>query len=517
MDEILLLVPAFEDGLGNEDLGSQNNLGVGYICSYLESKGYRVTLIDSNPEKLTNEAMMKSLEGSGYSLIGISCTSQKVYPSARDVTKAARRLFPKSHITMGGVFTTHDYASIMQDIPELNTIVVGEGEIAFRELADSLREGADFRHIDGLVYRNGNGLGFNKPKRLTDLTALPFPRRSSREGDGRELRVVAGRGCYGRCAFCSLGWYSRGKAYRDPANILDEMEELKQKYNVNQVRFADDLFYDRSQQGRDWLENFLSEIEKRKLGMKFGQIGLRATDILEEDMARLKRAGLTSVLVGVESGVPRILKEMRKDYTTLNSLNAMRILTKQNIRIDMGFILMIPTITYPELKDNLRFLLSTGLYTEKSFYDKLNLYNGLEYVDILKKKGLLLPKEHFWERHNYVFADSLVQKYHDVVVNVRLEALPGKLRLNKICDICWRNSIPDLANQFLALHAATWAKMVNAALAMIDEDPGYDVARIREVLLPYVYELRSRTDATLADLERAYGPSELPDSDDKGT
>mgnify|MGYP002866402438 CR=1 FL=1 len=74
----------------------------------------------------------------------------------------------------------------------------------------------------------------NKPERITDLDMLPFPIRDYRtfaNVKGVFANVIAGRGCYGNCSFCSIhsAYEYRQRICRSPKNVVDEIDILVNK------------------------------------------------------------------------------------------------------------------------------------------------------------------------------------------------------------------------------------------------------------------------------------------------
>ena len=88
---------------------------------------------------------------------------------------------------------------------------------------------------------------------------------------GKYYNVVAGRGCYGRCSFCSI--YKLGKThyrvYRSPKNVLDEIQKIINEQKVDHIWFTDEIFYDHSLRGSKWVRDFCNEIKSRNLHFAF--------------------------------------------------------------------------------------------------------------------------------------------------------------------------------------------------------------------------------------------------------
>ena len=417
-------------GLGNNEF-----LGIQYIAAALEKNNIECDVINAHAYKYSNEEVVSIICDKKYELAGISCPSQKCYIFARDLIRKLRKRNYCGKIILGGFYATICYQEILVDIPEIDCICLGEGELVFPQLVKNIMSGVGIETTEGIAFVDSNDfIKYSYPHRITDLDELAFPVRDINViGDsddtpevgmnmceGRFFRMTVGRGCYGRCSFCSiLDFYKECKTryYRSAANVVDEIETLISKYNVNNFRFNDDIFYESSKKGLEWVHLFCNEIKKRKLKITFA-IEMRANDVHKEELQALKEVGLKKMSIGVESGVQRLLDEMRKDYTVTMLKEKIQLIRECGITPSFSFITIVPTMTFEELETNYKFIEELECFAEKNLYNQLNVYTGCGYEEILAKEGLLLPKENFYDRHNYIFKDVRVKHFSVILDNV---------------------------------------------------------------------------------------------------
>lgn len=112
----------------------------------------------------------------------------------------------------------------------------------------------------------------------------------------------------------------------------------------------------------------------RGLQIRFG-ISCRADNVDRALFERLKKAGLRTVFIGVESGVQRQLDDYQKGITVEQNRAAIKVLQGLGLKVDAGFILFDPYLSLEEAEENLRFLRDTQLYRAES-----GLYNLLVFV-----------------------------------------------------------------------------------------------------------------------------------------
>lgn len=415
---VLIVATNFIEKWNKLELSCKENLSINAISAYLEMKGYNVTTINAQFENWDNKEILKKIENIRFDYIGVSCSPQKLYVSSKEFIKLARKRYPEACIVMGGIFPSLSYMDILKDIPELDYVSTGEGEFALEMLCQYVKTGnIDLSEIPGLAYRKEGGIVRNKTERITELDFLPFPKRDIRTFEnvkGNYANVMAGRGCYGNCSFCSIhsAFDYRKRICRSPKNLVAEINMLVNKFHVKYIQFHDDIFYDYSLKSQKWLKEFVDEVKKSNVVFKF-RIYLRPNDVKEKELLILKEIGLDSVFIGVESGVQRVLDEMNKAITIKQAENAIKIIRKVGLHLHLGFITIIPTMTFEELKENYEFIYKVKSDNDANLHNRLNIYNGCKYEGILRSLNLLNDKENFWDIHTYKFADKRVERYHD--------------------------------------------------------------------------------------------------------
>lgn len=437
---VLLVSVNFMEKWNKLDLSCKENLAIASLSAFLKANGYNVIAINATLEGISNETILEKYKDMEFNMIGVSCSSQKMYVGSKDFIIKAHNIYPKSFIIMGGVFATLSYREILDDIPQLDAVSLGEGEYSLLAICKMLEnEEGDLSKIKGIAYRKNKKIEVQIPQRISNLDDLPFPERNEKafshiNGEVTAY-VIAGKGCYGSCSYCSIQkcFNYHNRICRSAKRVVDEIEILVKKYGVTNIQFHDDIFYNYSENSQKWLYQFIEEVKRRNLFFSF-RIYLRPNDVKEKEIRELKKIGLKTVFIGAESGVQRILDEMNKNVTPDQIKEAVSILSCQGVHIHLGFITLIPTMTFEELLQNYQFLYSLGadVCNDANLHNRLNIYNGCEYEDILSKLNLLEKKDNFWEIHSYHFADKKVQIFHDRLQDIKEYARNTKVLENKI-------------------------------------------------------------------------------------
>lgn len=421
-----LTVPCMKDEFAKKEYENREYLGLQYLASALKKNGIKYKFVNAHAYRIDIKSLCEDILSTKVPFVGISCHSQKGFPEVRQLFQELRKCGYDGHICLGGFYASLNFEQIMMKHNEIDTILLGEGELTLPELIKQLENIQNIKQIPGLVYRENNKIISSCAKRIADLDQLNLPERDvnviGNPQNGYSFSIVSGRGCYGRCNFCCKGIYfdNNYKIYRDPIKVIDEIEELKDKYNIGHFSFIDEIFYDNK--GHKWVDLLVREIKKRNLDITF-EITLRANDVKKELITKLAEVGLSRVSIGIESAVPRILKEMNKGITIEQSIKALQIIAECGVKPKFTFITFIPTMTFSELKTNYDFLFSVDndILSEGNLYNRLNIFSGCEYEKILKKNRLLLGNiNDFTERHNYNYIDKKVEIFVNNITKVRV-------------------------------------------------------------------------------------------------
>ena len=317
--------------LEGDDFGDFPPLGAVYVLSYLEQKcpHHDLFFIDCVGEKASHQQLRKKIVEIRPDIVGI--TSFTI--SMVDVCKAARtvrKVVPHAHICLGG---HHPIAWPFQaaQIPEFDSIVVGEGEIAFAELVTAIEQEKSFTDILGVYTKEsieklrGEPIRDNRflskvivpPAYIEDVDSLPIPNRKFIRHikyhnilgvTGNLATILSSRGCPYLCTFCDVP-YKRYRP-RDIDLVLDEVEQCME-LGYEEFRFYDDLFNINHHK----VMEFCEAIERRNLEFAWDFRG-RVNGVTRESLARARKNGLRMIAFGVETGSDEGLKILKKATTT---------------------------------------------------------------------------------------------------------------------------------------------------------------------------------------------------------
>lgn len=378
-------------------------LGLEAIASYLETADCRTAILNCNVAPHTPEEIARKVAASGAKVVGLSLIYRPQVNFAIDVLEALKDV-DDLVVVMGGALASFMPRELLSCLPRLDAVVYGEAEETFRDFCLEASRGGDWRTSTGIVYREGDKVVRNRPGLPLDLAKIITPTRKTldflraRGWPTRIASIYTSRGCMAKCTFCSgKDAYNvervRTYRFRDPVSVASEIEFLNKNYGVRFVYINDDNFLGYGKASFDRVRVFAEELIRRDLGVQFATEC--RVDGLDRDLLELlKSAGMTQVLLGIESGSDSVLKRWRKGATAEQNKAAIALLNDVAMPLEPGFILFDAHTSAQELSENASFLRDTGL-TDTQFphylVNRLSVYPGTEVEWSLRLQGVIAP------------------------------------------------------------------------------------------------------------------------------
>jgi len=400
-----------------------DNLGVGYIASLLLEKGFAITLVDMREPFST---ILQSLLDAQPLIAGFSIVFQYHLDEFRDLMTYLRKGRVDCHFCAGGHYPSFRYQELLYMAPELDSVVLFEGEHTFVELSEAVREGRDWRQITGIAYNDDGAVRCTGLRPLEDdLDRFPLPVRKPRRPQvlGRKVvNILAGRGCYYNCSFCSIrSFYTQPpgkvKRIRQPEYVVKEMQLHYEEEGCTIFLFQDDDFPVAGAHGRSWLKDFCGALRRAGLQDRLlWKISCRANEIDEASLSLMMAHGLGMVYLGIESGTRRGLELMRKQISPETSLAAVKTLKELGMAYEFGFMVFDPDSTFDAVRENLGFLdCLCGDGCAAVSLGKMLPLAGTRIEEELRQQKRLQGASAY---EDYVFLDARLDEYFRALSNV---------------------------------------------------------------------------------------------------
>jgi len=361
--KIALITCNFETDNPYEELHNDvyENLGIGSIAALLRQHKFEIEIYNCAMQGIGNRQLVQHIKEKNYTLLGFYTNSANI-----DNTLKVVSALPESiHKCIGGYSATLFPKQLLQ-LPFVDSVIVGQGEYPFLKLAKKLKKFQNINNIPQLLMKNKMD-GIVEPIPI-DLNDLPNPSRDElylkmalldpRTGNRyRSALVSSSRNCSYNCSFCYVKkFYKRSNIteieYRDPISIVNEIEDLvKGDLKINHIWFVDDDFIGNNKKRARLIAEKI--IEK---GIKIRiDIDTRANNIEYELFLYLKKAGFTTVFIGIESFSQAMLERLNKKNSVQANIRALNILKQLDIRYIIGMIFFDEKTTLEELYSSLAF------------------------------------------------------------------------------------------------------------------------------------------------------------------
>jgi anaerobic magnesium-protoporphyrin IX monomethyl ester cyclase len=251
----------------------------------------------------------------GVRMVGVSAMTGEQCGAAADIFSATRALAPQAFTVLGGVHGSMVTDQCITD-PDVDFVVVGEGEKTMCELLASVKDGArDFSHVKGLAWKQAGEAKLNPPREFSDLADAPFPLTTTNRryfesaAKTGHLSYYSTRGCPFRCAFCYNLVFNRRKWRQMPDERLrEDLLRLRSELSFGHIYLVDDYLGHRVER----LAAVSAAISSIGLtwhsSIRMSDITTETAEILDEGNCRMLLLGIESAADSVQQGV------LVKDY-----------------------------------------------------------------------------------------------------------------------------------------------------------------------------------------------------------
>ncbi len=312
-------------------------------------------LVMDDPVVSYREEFQRAIDSFKPDLIAIS-TMTSTFDFCLDLLRMVKY---DCKVIVGGIHPTIAVDDCLAQ-REIDIACIGEADHVMVELCDLMDAGKDYTNVAGMAFKMPNGaIRHTPPAPRVDNDELPCPdwglfdrRHLHRPFEGEIYQgsfYVQSRGCPMKCTYCvdptvsdmtggSAGYFRQQKV----SVTISHLTELKEKFGVSWIKFADDSFLfprvDRLEELGDGL---------KKLGIKFG-CSVMPNTITEEKVKLARDMGCVAMSVGVESGNEAIRRRVRRNYKDDQLVERLKIVQKNGIRLSTFNIIGFPD----ETRDN---------------------------------------------------------------------------------------------------------------------------------------------------------------------
>jgi len=369
-------------------------LGILSLASYLEESGFEVHILDLHAEEISPEEFRQILRDLNPRFLGITVLSAHLVP-ANYIAHIAHEEIDDIKVIVGGVHAESEPEQMLKN-PSIDAVCRGDGEEVLLEFVN----GIPWSDILGLSFRSperNDMIIHNSPRGVEDnLDKYPYPAYHLINFDNyfppvasyRDLpamNVLMTRGCPGKCTFCnSANTILRG---RSVDKMVDMIKKLRYDYGIRQIYFYDDTFTSNPA----IVKEFCLKMIEEEVDVKW--ICYARGDMFRETIAELmSKAGCHQILIGIESGSEKLMKDIGKSIKKKLYLKVVEIAHRHNIEVRGSVIVGHLDETIETMEETLKF----GIDLDLDFF-QINImtpYPGTQLYREAKAKGLIIHDEY---------------------------------------------------------------------------------------------------------------------------
>ena len=358
-------------------------LGLLYVATHLKNAGYDIQIKDAFAEGMDWHHFESYIQDEKPDVIGIGGMS----PVIDTTFKAIKIARPYArHIILGGPHASLYRESIFEQCPEIDSIVIGEGEETSLALIKAIETGKTAAGIEGVTTKT---ISNNDRELIPDIDTLRHPDRSLLPNQfyrypllkyRKVTTMMTSRGCPYGCTFCDKSIFVSEWRSRSVDSVLDELDEIVNAHKIQSVIFYDDLFTVNKDRVIGICEGILRKGYKISWKCE-GRVNLVDLDVVK----LMKLSGCQIIAYGVDSANQAGIDYLNKKTTVEQTIRAFDLTRKAGIQTMAYFILGIPVETF---EDELKTIdLAKAIKATYAQFSILSPYYGTKVYDDAIKKG----------------------------------------------------------------------------------------------------------------------------------
>lgn len=395
----------------------------------------------------SEEDILKEIYKEKADVVAFSCYIWNIN-IIRRISLELKKVAPEVKIWFGGPEVSFDMEQCLQDNPQLDGIMYGEGEQSFLELAGYyIEEKGELKNIHGLAFKESakltkdrekgkapGDITRNTPADPMHLDDIPFPYQDMEAFRNRIIYYESSRGCPFSCSYC-LSSVDKKVRLRSLELVKEELK-IFLDYKVPQVKFVDRTFNCNKKHAMG-IWKYIKENDNGITNFHF-EI---AADLLEEDeiefLASL-RPGQVQLEIGVQSTNSDTVEAIRRkmDFTKVAG-NVNKIKAGGNIHQHLDLIAGLPLEGYDSFEKSfsevyalkpdqlqlgfLKILKGSPMEMDKERYGivfrstapyEVLFTNNLSYEEVLRLKGVCEMVEVYYNSGQFVNSITFLEHFY---------------------------------------------------------------------------------------------------------
>ena len=293
---------------------------------------------------------LRSIDWGRYKLVGFTSTFDQNLASLT-MAKMIKDLYPEVSIVFGGANYDGEMGlEHLRAFSFIDYVVIGEGEQTFLPLVrhvlnnstDLIPDGVGYRHDDQIRFTPNPTLfsDFAKtgPPDYHDYYRLLAELGQTAQGLDRILLYEGSRGCWWgekhHCTFCGLNAQSMKFRAKAPAQVLQEIADLSQRYDAVRFRLVDNII------DMGYIENLFGKLAEDHCDL---DVFIETKSNLQKRQIKtLAAGGVKCMQPGLESLSLNQLRAMDKGVTPMQNIICLKWSLYYRVMVSWNILLGFP-------------------------------------------------------------------------------------------------------------------------------------------------------------------------------
>ncbi|MCP4024479.1 MAG: B12-binding domain-containing radical SAM protein [Desulfobacteraceae bacterium] len=397
-----------------------------FILTAILKDKYDLSIIDANGSDLSKHEVKRLVGELKPDAVLVSGISIEYHQQFHAVFEIVKQVSPGIVTILGGAYATLMPEEAVKD-DNISYIMIGHAEYRIDRLLEYIftNNPEAINQMPGLAFKDNTGKIKITPldKKIVKLKQLVHPDYTMHDispyldqahmditanGPGNTFLLMTSRGCPLNCVFCANDVnQGRGIVNYNAGKMIKRLRYLIDRYDLNNIVFNDTMFFGKSKHATHVIDGMI-QLKKEYPGLTWHCSNLSSWSLTPEVINRMKQAGCNKVIISVESGSQRVLKEIIKKPVKLETIpEVIKWCRDADMHICSNFVIGLPGETWSEIRQTFKFAEDMG-------FDYCNFHiatpqPGTHLHHIVRDMGLLPEGFSFLDENFFGYAQGFIE------------------------------------------------------------------------------------------------------------
>jgi len=330
-------------------------ISLGYIAAFMEAEGFRVKILTIGQNTPFSQTSLKDMVATFRpSLVGLTAY-QRTMLYVLGLAALVKSVDKNIKTAIGGPQATFMPSNALAQMPPVDYICRSPGEVTLLGVARAVQKGTPFSNLAGVSYRDNDNAVCDTDalKDVRDLDAFPSPYLNGLIDCSHmtEAIMLTSRGCPHNCIFCYTPQaFDHKIRFHSIDRVVEEIRWIR-KQGIRRLWLADPNISYKWTRVEALLSRLLTEGLETEMWLQ------TRADLVNPDMLNLmKRAGVSTIAFGLESGSEKVMSKLDKQVAIDKVAEAIAMAQHAGIEVELFTQFGLPYETFEDALKTLDFV-----------------------------------------------------------------------------------------------------------------------------------------------------------------